>query len=321
MADIISQINSYINNIVWGMPALTLLIGTGILLTILTKGFQFTHFGYAMRTIFGNMRHKKISDNNLRQNCRQDSGQHVTSPGKSFQNPNPQTKSISQFQALCTALSGTIGTGNISGIAYAITMGGPGAIFWMWIAAMFGMITGFAEKVLGIYYRHRNADGEWCGGAMYYLQDGLGSRKGCKTLGKILAALFSFFTVFASFGIGNLGQVASIRESVLSITSFTGNARIDAFLIGICVAVIAAFVTLGGLNRIAKTNETLVPFMACFYIVGTVIIIGMHAEQILPAFAAIFRHAFSFKAMTGGVGGAFIKQAVTWGFKRGVFSN
>ena len=321
MADIISQINSYINNIVWGMPALTLLIGTGILLTILTKGFQFTHFGYAMRTIFGNMRHKKISDNNLRQNCRQDSGQHVTSPGKSFQNQNPQTKSISQFQALCTALSGTIGTGNISGIAYAITMGGPGAIFWMWIAAMFGMITGFAEKVLGIYYRHRNADGEWCGGAMYYLQDGLGSRKGCKTLGKILAALFSFFTVFASFGIGNLGQVASIRESVLSITSFTGNARIDAFLIGICVAVIAAFVTLGGLNRIAKTNETLVPFMACFYIVGTVIIIGMHAEQILPAFAAIFRHAFSFKAMTGGVCGAFIKHAVTCGFKRGVFSN
>ena len=280
------------------MPALTLFLATGALLTLMTKGFQFTHFGYAMKIIFGKMRLKKNRHN-------------VAS----------SSNSISQFQALCTALSGTLGTGNISGIAYAITMGGPGAIFWMWIAALFGMITGFAEKVLGIYYRHRNADGEWCGGAMYYLRDGLGSKKRCKTLGHILAALFALFTVLASFGIGNLGQVASIRESVLSMTSFTKNARIDAFLIGIFIAILAAFVSLGGLKRIAKVNETLVPFMAGFYILGTVIIISMHTDQILPAFAAIFRHAFSFHAMAGGAGGTMIKHAITWGFKRGIFSN
>ena len=301
MVEIITQINSYINDIVWGLPALTLLIGTGVLLTILTKGFQFTHFCFAMRKIWGNIaitHHTPLSNH-----------------------PHHEQHSISQFQALCTALSGTLGTGNISGIAYAITMGGPGAIFWMWIATLFGMITGFAEKVLGIYYRHRNAEGDWCGGAMYYLRDGLGNKKNCKPLGHILAALFALFTVFASFGIGNLGQVASIRESVLSIASFTGNARMDAFLIGIFIAVLAAFVTLGGLKRIAKVNEALVPFMAGFYILGTVIIISMHADSILPAFAAIFRQAFSFQAMAGGAGGTFIKQAVTWGFKRGVFSN
>ena len=313
MVEIIFKINSYINNIVWGVPALTLLIGTGVLLTILTKGFQFTHFTYAMGEIFGSPR-KKIS-RKFRQQAHRANHQirnHAT---------QPKQQSISQFQALCTALSGTIGTGNISGIAYAITMGGPGAVFWMWVATLFGMITGFAEKVLGIYYRHRNANGEWCGGAMYYLRDGLGSKKGCKIPGNILASLFSLFTVFASFGIGNLGQVASIRESILSIVTFTGDARKDAFLIGVSVAIIAAFVTLGGIKRIAKVNETLVPFMAGFYIIGTAMIISMNATQILPAFAAIFKHAFSFQALAGGTGGALIKQAITWGFKRGVFSN
>ncbi|MBQ8816883.1 MAG: sodium:alanine symporter family protein [Lachnospiraceae bacterium] len=295
MPELITKINSILNNIVWGPPVLTLLIGTGILLTVLTGGFQFTHFGHAMRYILGTLKHKKKS--------------------------SPDTQSISQFQALCTALSGTIGTGNISGIAYAIAMGGPGAIFWMWIAAFIGMITGFAEKVLGIYYRRRNKDGEWCGGAMYYLRDGLGNKKGCKTAGKILAALFSLFTVFASFGMGNLSQVASIRESVLSLTSFTGNSRMDAFLIGVCIAVLTAFVTLGGLKRIAKANETLVPFMAVFYILGTAVIIAMNAGQIVPAILSIFRHAFSLEAAAGGAGGIMLKQAITCGFKRGVFSN
>lgn len=297
MLEILSRINTSINNIVWGVPALTLLIGTGVLLTLWTKGFQFTHFGHAMITIFSGM-------------CKQRT-----------RTSHPETKSISQFQALCTALSGTIGTGNISGIAYAITMGGPGAIFWMWIAALFGMITGFAEKVLGIYYRHRNEGGEWCGGAMYYLRDGLGSKKGCKALGYVLAAMFSLFTILASFGIGNLGQVASIRENVLHMVNMTGNPRMDAFLIGIFLSVLTAFVILGGLNRIAKINETLVPFMACFYIVGTLFIICRNTNQILPAFAAIFRHAFSVQAVTGGAGGALLKQAITLGFKRGVFSN
>lgn len=295
MIEIIAQINDTADKIVWGTPALTLLIGTGVLLTFLTKGFQFTHFFYALCKTVGSL---KIRSSKAR-----------------------DAKAISQFQALCTALSATIGTGNISGIAYAITIGGPGAIFWMWIATLVGMITSFAEKILGIYFRRRNAEGEWCGGAMYYLEYGLGGKRGCKSLGRVLALLFALFTMLASFGIGNLSQIASIRESIFSLTSFTGNLKVDSFILGVVVAVAAAFVILGGLTRIAKANETLVPFMAGFYILGAVIIIASHGELIIPAFASILRHAFSLQAAVGGTGGFLLKQAITCGFKRGVFSN
>lgn len=297
MIDAISKINSAINGVVWGVPALTLLIGTGILMTCLTRFFQFTHFGHMWKETVGKL--FKKSD------VRNSSDKH----------------SISQFQALCTALSATIGTGNIAGIAYAITMGGPGAVFWMWIAAIVGMMTNYSENVLGIFFRRRNAKGEWCGGAMYYLQDGLGAKKGCKTLGKVLAVLFSVFAVLASFGIGNMGQVVSIKESVLNVFKFTANDVINGLIIGGAVMIVAALVILGGLNRIAKANEKIVPFMALFYIVGAVIIVGMNYEMIIPAFAAIFKGAFSVKAAAGGIGGAVIMQAITWGFKRGVFSN
>lgn len=293
MSDVLRQVNFYVNNIVWGTPVLTLIIGTGVLLTLLTKGFQFTHFPYALKEIFGGLRKTEPKD----------------------------PHAISQFQALCTALSATIGTGNISGIAYAITVGGPGAVFWMWIAALTGMITGFAEKVLGIYYRKRGADGAWNGGPMYYLEYGLGSKKGCKTLGKFLALAFSLFTILASFGIGNMSQVTSIRESVLSLVSFSGIYKMDSFFIGIFIAVVAAFVILGGLNRIANTNEKLVPFMAGFYIFGTCIILFQNAERILPAFTSIFKHAFSMDALIGGAGGTVMRHAIACGFKRGVFSN
>ncbi|MGN0513771.1 MAG: alanine/glycine:cation symporter family protein [Lachnospiraceae bacterium] len=297
MAEIIAHYNGIINNIVWGVPALILLIGTGIVMTILTKGFQFTHFGHTMKETVGSLFKKKDI---------------LKSKDK---------QSISQFQALCTALSATIGTGNIAGIAYAITMGGTGAVFWMWVAAIFGMMTNYSENVLGIFFRRRNEKGEWSGGAMYYLRDGLGAKKGCRQIGKVLAVLFSIFAVFASFGIGNMGQVASIRESILNVFSFTGDAKTDGLIIGIVIAIVAALVILGGLTRIAKANEKIVPFMAVFYIVGSVVIIAMHADMIIPAFASIFRNAFNMHAVAGGVGGAVIKQAITWGFKRGVFSN
>lgn len=297
MAEIIAHYNGIINNIVWGVPALILLIGTGIVMTILTRGFQFTHFGHTMNETVGSLFKKKDI---------------LKSKDK---------QSISQFQALCTALSATIGTGNIAGIAYAITMGGTGAVFWMWVAAIFGMMTNYSENVLGIFFRRRNEEGEWSGGAMYYLRDGLGAKKGCRQIGKVLAVLFSIFAVFASFGIGNMGQVASIRESILNVFSFTGDAKKDGLIIGIVIAIVAALVILGGLTRIAKANEKIVPFMAVFYIVGSVIIIAMHADMIIPAFASIFRNAFNMHAVAGGVGGAVIKQAITWGFKRGVFSN
>lgn len=297
MVEKIADVNGVINNLVWGVPALILLIGTGILMTVLTKGFQFTHFGHMMKETVGGLFKKKDI---------------LKSDDK---------HSISQFQALCTALSATIGTGNIAGIAYAITMGGTGAVFWMWVAAIFGMMTNYSENVLGIFFRRRNEKGEWSGGAMYYLRDGLGSKKHCKQIGKVLAVLFSIFAVMASFGIGNMGQVASIKESVLNVFTFTGDSLIDGLIIGGVIALVAALVIIGGLNRIAKANEKIVPFMAIFYIVGSLIIIVMHANMIIPAFASIFKNAFSVKAAAGGVGGALIKQAITWGFKRGVFSN
>ena len=276
---VVTDVNSAVNDVVWGIPALILLIGTGILMTILTKGFQFTRFGHMIKETIGGLFRKKDI---------------LKSKDKN---------SISQFQALCTALSATIGTGNIAGIAYAITMGGPGAVFWMWIAAIVGMMTNYSENVLGIFFRRRNKDGEWCGGAMYYLRDGLGSKKGCKTIGKVLAVLFSIFTLLASFGIGNMGQVASIRESVLNVVSFTGNEKLDVWIIAIVVMIIVALVILGGLKRIARTNERIVPFMAIFYIIGAIVIVCMHIDMVGPAFAAIFEGAFNTKAAAGGVGG------------------
>ena len=297
MIEKVTQINSAVNNIVWGVPALTLLIGTGVLMTVLTRFFQFTHFGHSMKETVGSLFKKREI---LK---------------------NEDAHSISQFQALCTALSATIGTGNISGIAYAITMGGPGAVFWMWLAAIVGMMTNYSENVLGIYFRRKNERGEWCGGAMYYLRDGLGSKKGCQEIGKILAALFSFFAVVASFGIGNMGQVASIKESVLNLARFTGNNTADGLIIGGAVAAVAALVIIGGISRIASANERIVPFMAVFYIAGSLAIIVKNGGMVVPAFGAIFKGAFSMRAAAGGVGGAVIKQAVTWGFKRGVFSN
>ena len=201
-------------------------------------------------------------------------------------------------------------------------MGGPGSVFWMWVAAIVGMMTNYSENVLGIFYRRKNASGEWCGGAMYYLRDGLGSKRGMKHISKILAVLFSIFTLFASFGIGNMGQVVSITESVTSVFSFTGgNVKLDALIIGIIAMIVAFLVIIGGIKRIASANERIVPFMALFYIIGALAIVIMNYDMVIPAFSSIFRNAFSTKAAAGGIGGAVIMQAIQWGFKRGVFSN
>ena len=294
--DSLASFNGKVNDIVWGVPALVLLIGTGILMTVLTKFFQFSHFGHMWKnTIGGLFKKKDIRKSN-------------------------DKNSISQFQALCTALSATIGTGNIAGVAYAITMGGPGAVFWMWIAAIVGMMTNYSENVLGIYFRRRNEKGEWSGGAMYYLRDGVGGMKHGKIAGKVLAVLFSIFAVLASFGIGNMGQVVSISESVGTLAP-DYNQRIIGLIVGIVVMILAILVILGGLNRIAKTNEKIVPFMAIFYIIGSLVIIFINITNVGPAFAAIFKGAFNFRSAGAGVGGAIIAQAMQWGFKRGVFSN
>ena len=296
LVNAITSVNNAINGVVWGVPALVLLIGTGVLMTVLTRFFQFTRFGHMWKNTIGGLARDQA--------IRRSGDKH----------------SISQFQALCTALSATIGTGNIAGVAYAITMGGPGAVFWMWIAAIVGMMTNYSENVLGIYFRRRNQKGEWSGGAMYYLKDGVGKMKYGKAVGSVLAVLFSLFAILASFGIGNMGQFVSISESIATLSPATDPGTIS-LIVGIVVMVLAFLVVIGGLKRIATTNEKIVPFMALFYILGSLIIIIMNISKVGSAFGAIFAGAFNFRSAAGGIGGAIIAQAMQWGFKRGVFSN
>lgn len=291
MLDKIMEINSAINSFVWGIPVLTLLIATGVLMTTLTKGFQFSHFGHWIKETIGSIFKKHVSG-------------HVEEKG-----------TISQFQSLCTALAATVGVGNIAGVATAIVTGGPGSIFWMWLAAIFGSMTNYSENVLGIYYRKRNTEGEWAGGAMYYLRDGLGGYKGCKHIGKALAILFSIFAVLASFGIGNSSQINTIA------TNMTAAFSIPAWVSGIVLMILAGLVVVGGIKRIASVTEKIVPFMVVIYIVGALALIVHHASNIGPAFASIFSFAFGIKAIGGAAVGVAVKSAVTWGFKRGVFSN
>lgn len=293
MYEAISNINAIISDFVWGVPMLILLVGTGILMTILTKGFQLTHFKHWWSKTIGAI----FSD------------QHVTKHTKK------EDRSISQFQSLCTALAATIGTGNMIGVASAIVAGGPGAIFWMWIVAFFGMMTNYAENVLGIFYRRKNSDGEWCGGAMYYLQDGFGSYKYCKKLGKILAILFSIFCLAASFGIGNMSQINSISSNMLQVF------HIPTYITGIILVIIGALVIIGGIKRIAAVTEKLVPFMAITYIVACIIIVITHINVVPAIFVSIFKGAFGLKAIGGGIVGSGIKLALQYGMKRGVFSN
>lgn len=264
MVELIANVNNAINGFVWGVPMLVLLVGTGILMTILTKFFQLSHIGHWFKNTVGGIFHDK----------------HVT------KHTDADDQSISQFQSLCTALAATIGTGNIVGVASALVAGGPGAIFWMWVVAFFGMMTNYSENVLGIYYRRRNSKGEWSGGAMYYLKDGLGSYKGCKQIGAVLAVLFSAFCLLASFGIGNMSQVNSIAANMTSAFSIPATAT------GIVLVIIGA----------------LVIFFANISHVGAV-------------FAAIFKGAFGLRAVGGGIVGSGVKLALTWGMKRGVFSN
>ncbi len=302
--DHVTDINNAINEFVWVKIGLFLLVGTGIIMTLMTKIFQVTHIGHWIKKTMGNLFSKKVTDRNV---------------GKG---------TISQFQALCTALAATIGVGNIAGVAAAIVSGGPGSIFWMWVAAFFGMMTNYSENVLGIFYRRKNTAGEWSGGAMYFLQDGLGGKKGFKTIGKVLAVLFSIFALLASFGIGNMGQVNKIVANVKSAFPIEALAdktflNVDLYniIIGLVIMAIAALIILGGIKRIANVAERIVPFMVALYVIGSLVIIGVNYDAIGAAFKAIFASAFKVKAAWGGAVGFTLSQVITWGFKRGVFSN
>ena len=305
MLKAITDVNNAVNGFVWGIVGLILLIGTGILMTCLTKCFQVSHLGHWWKNTIGSLFSKKVIAH------------------------SKEKGSISPFQALCTALAATVGTGNIAGVAAAICVGGAGAVFWMWLAAFFGMMTNYTENVLGMYFRRRNAKGEWAGGAMYYLTDGVGKKKGMKYVAKILAILFSIFTLLASFGIGSMGQVNKIVANIsgafdipaLSSVEVLSGVSLYNLLLGVALVILAALIILGGLKRIANVAEKIVPIMVVAFFIGGIVIIGVNYAGILPAFKAIFVNAFSPIAAVGGGLGVIVSKVVTQGFKRGVFSN
>ncbi len=284
---ILNFIADDLNSFIWGWFGIALLLGTGIIMTVMSKFFQITHIGHWMRRTLGSLFSKKVSAH------------------------SKEKASISQFQALCTALAATVGTGNIAGVAGAIATGGPGAVFWMWLSAFFGMMTNYSENVLGIFFRRKDSKGEWAGGAMYYLQDGLGGKKGCKTLGRVLAILFSIFAVLASFGIGNLAQANTISGNMEAAFG------LPRWVTGAFLTIVAALVVIGGIKRIAAVAEKIVPFMACAYILGALVIMFMNIDVLGAVFSSIFKYAFTARAAAGGAIGVAIKM----GFKRGIFSN
>ncbi len=287
----LANINDAVNGVVWGIPMLVLLVGAGLVLSILTKFIQFRKFGYAMRNTLG----------------------------KIFKGKTAGKGEVTPFQAVTTALAATVGTGNISGVIAAVTLGGPGSIFWLWITALIGMCTKFSEVVLAIRYRERNKDGDWVGGPMYYIKNGLGKGWGW------LAILFSIFGALAAFGIGNAVQVNNITDAINSaITAFNpnfGGATIVNWIIGVIIAIIIGVTLIGGIKRLGSVTEKLVPFMSVIYILACLIVILAHIGNIGKVFGSIFQYAFTPNAVIGGTVGAAIKMCITWGVKRGVFSN
>lgn len=267
------------DNIVWGPVMLVLLVGTGIWLTLILRGLQFGMLFYALKQAF-------------RPHPKKDDG-------------SDHEGDVSHFGALMTALSATIGTGNIAGVATAVVTGGPGAVFWMWITAIFGMATKYGEGVLAVKYRVTNSKGEMSGGPMYYIENGLGKKW------KWLAFLFAFFGVMASFGIGSTVQANSVAQAVHS--SF----GIDTWITGVVLTLITAFVVLGGIQSISRVSSVVVPFMAVLYIVGGLVVIAMHFDLLLPTLKVIMHDAFTGQAVAGGVVGTVIR----YGVARGGFSN
>ena len=273
------QLLNKINDFVWGLPLIILLLGTGIYYTFLLKGLQFRKLGHSLYLAFI----------------------------KRKEEGNSGEGDISHFQALMTALAGTVGTGNIAGVAGAISVGGPGALFWMWMTGFFGMATKYSEALLAVKYRKVDENGNMIGGPMYYLQEGLNS--------KFLGVLFAIFAVIASFGIGNTVQVSEVASAMK--TSF----NVDPRITGIVLLILTGSVILGGIQRIGRFTSAIVPTMIIFYVVSSLIIIFMHYDKILPAFALIFESAFVPQAAIGGTFGALLSKTIQKGVSRGIFSN
>ena len=291
----ISAINSAINSVVWGVPMLLLIVGCGLYLTIRMNFFQFTKFGHAMKNTIGK--------------CFGKNAQKEAAAG-----------SVTPLQAVTTALAATVGTGNVVGVTGAIALGGPGAVFWMWVSALVGMITKFSEVTLSIRFRERNAKGDWVGGPMYYIKNGMGPKW------KWLGMLFPLLGSLAAFGIGNMTQINSIATSVTSAINTVAPTSVDynTYLClgaGIVVALICAMTYLGGIKRIGSVTEKLVPVMAVIYIISSLVVIVTHFGSIGHVLEMIVVGAFKPDAVVGGAVGITMSQAMTRGVSRGVFSN
>ncbi len=299
----VEKVNSFINNLVWGWPMVILILGTGILLTVRTKVLQVRKF-------------KASIDETLVKTCK--------SVGKKQE--KKKENSISPFEAFATAISGTVGTGNIIGVTSAIMTGGPGAVFWMWISAFFGMVTNFSENVLGMYFRKKSANGDFAGGAMYYLSEGLPlqakgekSRKVLGVLGKVLGIMAAVFCALAAIGMSGT-QTNKIAGTITgALPKLDG--QIVSLIVGIVVAVVLALIILGGVKRIGRACAIMVPFMSLLFIVMALVIIFANVTMVGTAFALIFKNIFSFKAAVGGVASYTFAQVIQKGLARGIFSN
>ena len=291
MLETFEKINSAVNSFVWGIPAMVCIIGVGLLLSIRTGFIQFRKFGYTFKVTLGRIFHKKEAADG----------------------------SITPFQAVCTALAATVGTGNIAGVAGAIAIGGPGAVFWMWISALLGMCTKFSEVTLAVHFSDKNKHGDWTGGRMYYIKNGLGPKW------RWMAVLFALLGVLTVFGTGNATQVNTITSAVntalLSCHVIDASSvSVSSLIIGIIIAFLVALILLGGIKRIGRVAEMLVPFMALLYIILALGVIFLNIDRVPGVFASIFEGAFSPASVTGGVVGSFF-LSMQKGVARGIFSN
>ena len=291
MLSTIESINSAVNNFIWGVPAMICIIGVGLVLSIRTGFLQIRKFPYAMKVTLGRMLKKKEASDGA----------------------------MTPFQAVCTALAATVGTGNIAGVAGAIAIGGPGAVFWMWVSALLGMCTKFSEVTLAVHFREKNSNGDYVGGPMYYIKNGL------KKHWHWLAYLFSAFGVLTVFGTGNATQVNTITTAI-DTALFNYNilsedkAAIVNLIIGIILAVLIALILLGGVKRIGSVTEKLVPFMALLYIILAIGVVLLNIKNVPYVFTSIFKGAFTPASVTGGAVGSFF-MSMKKGVSRGIFSN
>ena len=291
MLETIESINNVVNNFIWGVPAMICIIGVGLVLSFRTRFLQIRKFPYAMKVTIGRMFRKKQAADGA----------------------------MTPFQAVCTALAATVGTGNIAGVAGAIAIGGPGAVFWMWISALLGMCTKFSEVTLAVHFREKNDKGEFVGGPMYYIKNGL------KKHWHWLAYLFAAFGVITVFGTGNATQVNTITTAIDSALFNYGIISKDSvsninLVIGIVLAVLLALILLGGIKRIGQVTEKLVPFMALFYVVLALGVVILNINHVPAVFKEIVEGAFSPASVTGGVVGSFF-MSMKKGVSRGIFSN